>query len=144
VRARISVVFVVWLSAMIAMSASLACGAHCLKFCAGPASSEILETNGLLVTSFSSTCPSIQLSSGSSSSEISGSLLDHSQTCHVEAALDDGEHFSLDVPFTSFVHDCCCDGTCFQGFAPVWQPIIRNGVFTPDGSPFPVVDAFVE
>ena len=122
---------------MAAMTATLACGAHCLSFCAGPTPSIILQANGYVVTSFSSTCADVALSG----STIAGTLLAQSQTCHIDATLNDGEHFSLDVPFTNHTTACCCGSGCFEGYAAVWQPIVLDAPYTPDASPFPPVDA---
>jgi len=126
---------------MTAISASFACGASCNAFCGAPTESVILTTNGYLVSDFSSSCRDIKLSGSGFVLTIAAPLLDHSQTCHVEAIVSDGEHFSLDVPFTSYEKQCCC-GSCFEGYSAAWQTIAVNAPPSfGDASPFPPADA---
>jgi hypothetical protein len=135
---RVGIV-IVWVCAMTAISASFACGGpRCDSFCGNNlGQSLILTTNGYLVSDFSSSCPEIKLTGSGFDLTISAPPLATSQTCHVEATVSDGEHFSLDVPFTSYEQQCCC-GNCVEGYSAAWQAIAVNAPPSfPDASPFP-------
>lgn len=128
----------VCLCALIALPTSVACGTHCVDFCAdAPTTSKILETNGLLVGVLDTSCTNFRLSG----TQIIADMLDASKTCHVEITLSDAEHFSFDVPFTNHINQCCC-ASCTEGFAADWQMITAGSPFeSVDASPFAPSDA---
>lgn len=134
---RTAIAISIWFAAMVAMSASLACGTHCTSFCAGHAPAVILEANNLLVTSVTSSCSNIRLSG----SDVVGDLRSGPETCHVDILLSDSNHFSFDVPFTNHINECCC-ADCVEGFDAVWQPVDASAPPPlSDASPFPPPEA---
>ncbi len=88
------------------------CGVVGCGVCSGNCSAltaDILETNGYVVISATSSCSNVAFFTPNATS-VSAFALSSPATCHFDVTLDDGETISLDVPFTKVAQWCCCNG----------------------------------